>query len=54
MYARARTQNNIFKQPTKQMRAALVSPDFYLAARGERSVHRYSLGGGEGERGVCV
>jgi len=29
------------------MRAALVSPDFYLAARGERSVHRYCLGRGD-------
>lgn len=44
------SQVNIFLQPTRKLRAALVSPDFYLAARGERTVHRIALGKGAAGR----
>eukprot|EP00019_Armaparvus_languidus_P000991 CAMPEP_0168604706 /NCGR_PEP_ID=MMETSP0420-20121227/15477_1 /TAXON_ID=498008 /ORGANISM="Pessonella sp." /LENGTH=295 /DNA_ID=CAMNT_0008643915 /DNA_START=635 /DNA_END=1519 /DNA_ORIENTATION=+ len=38
---------HIFKSPTRQLRAVLFSPDPYMVARGERTVHRVWLGDGE-------
>eukprot|EP01114_Cavostelium_apophysatum_P017235 TRINITY_DN5071_c0_g1_i1.p1 TRINITY_DN5071_c0_g1~~TRINITY_DN5071_c0_g1_i1.p1 ORF type:complete len:622 (-),score=169.20 TRINITY_DN5071_c0_g1_i1:42-1907(-) len=49
MYMDPRSLINTKKTPAATVKAVLFSPDHYLPARGEKSIHRYSLGkGGKG------